>query len=190
MSTAVDAMRQLKLNACMGCDAALCGAAAACCTPEPIKHEALDASSASSSCSKRSNSSSGTASVCSSGGPDAYPSPATLTSWPSPEGAPHPSDSPDHTSIAQISAADFEAETRELRRRLFADESSSGGGGGGDGKGGRVSSSGSQSSLPPVPGVLLPHVLEQQWQQRSRLGQVAEPLLVENEDRFTMFPIE
>lgn len=58
------------------------------------------------------------------------------------------------------------------------------------GSSGRLSSSSSHSSLPAVPGVLAPRVLEQQWKQRSMLARVAEPLLEENEDRYTMFPIE
>lgn len=47
---------------------------------------------------------------------------------------------------------------------------------------------GSQSSLPPVSDVLLQIVLMQQWQQKSRLGPVAKPLLVEDEGRFTCSP--
>jgi len=70
----------------------------------------------------------------------------------------------------------------------------SGGFGTSGGSSSRASTSSSQLSLPPVPGVLAPRLLEQQWAARgaarARADRDAEPLLAESDTKYCMFPIE
>lgn len=124
--------------------------------------------------------------------------------WCSPESAGTPEHAAAASAAAALRAEAHDAALAAARRPLFI-------GSGGDAAataaaagaaaaaavavadseaGGRVSSSSSHASLPAVPGVLAPRVLEQQWRRSSARGPEAEPLLDENDGRYTMFPIE